>query len=332
VSVIAIVCIVVFRNHAVAGHSKGEVLFLAVSVLVTVQFQAWASYYEVPLLLNNRLVSYYSPQIGAAILRLACAFVLYYAHAISSTTMVIVNTMSIVVMGLSYRYLARVWIEVPRTLSKEHAREMIRFLTPLVPGTVYQSLQGQVSLFLITAFGHIGEVAEVAAVGRIGQLFLLLNTSNGVLVGPLFAKTPRELFMKRYVYCLGAAGAVALLVAASARLCPALYLLLLGAKYGGLTTQVQLVVYASAIGYFAGAMWSVAVARKWIFWWSGSLQIVLLSLIQVVCVAFLPLNTSEGVLEMGIFTAFGALAVQIVHVIQGLTRHARAEEASAHAS
>src|SRR5258708_39616493 len=119
-SVIAGLCIVWFRNLGIAGHSKGEVLFLAVSVLVTVQFQAWASYYEVPLLLNNRMASYYSPQSGAAILRLACAFILYYAHAISSTTMVIVNTMSIVVMGLSYRYLAQRSIEVPRALSKAH--------------------------------------------------------------------------------------------------------------------------------------------------------------------------------------------------------------------
>jgi hypothetical protein len=118
------------------------------------------------------------------------------------------------------------------------------------------------------------------------------------------------------------------MVAASAKLWPGLYLLLLGAKYNGLTTQVQLVVFASAIGYLAGTMWAIAVARKWIFWWSGSLQIVLLTLIQVICVAFLPLNTSEGVLEMGIFTACGALAVQVVHVIQGLTRHANAEEAS----
>src|SRR5258708_20710082 len=105
--------------------------------------------------------------------------------------MVIVNTMSIVVMGLSYRYLAQRWIEVPRALSKEHAREMIRFLIPVVPGSVSQSLQGQVSLFLITASGHLGLVAEVPPVGRIGRLFLLLISSNGVLLGPFLPKTPR---------------------------------------------------------------------------------------------------------------------------------------------
>jgi len=297
-----------------------------------VQFQAWASYYEIPLLLNNRLVSFYSPQIAAAVLRIAASVVLYYMHSISSTTVILANTLSIVVMGVSYRIMARRWIAVPRKASKEHGREMIKFLVPLLPGTVYQALQGQVSRFLIAVFGHVSQIAEVAAAGRIGQLFLLLNTSNGVLVVPFFSKTPRALFRKRYVYAMFAVGAVALLVAASARLCPGVYLLLLGANYRNLTPQVQLVVYASAIGYFTGAMWAVAIARKWIFWWSGSLQVILLTLVQLVCVLLLPLNTSEGVLKMNIYTAFGALTVQIVHLIQGFLVHTKAGDAEAVAS
>jgi hypothetical protein len=113
---------------------------------------------------------------------------------------------------------------------------------------------------------------------------------------------------------------------------PGAYLLLLGAKYSNLTSQVRLVVYASAIGYFAGAMWSIAVARKWIFWWSGSMQMVLLTAIQLVCVMVLPLDSSEGVLKMNIFTALGALTVQILHVIQGFSVHAKAEASAAIAS
>ena len=331
-TVIAVGCIVFFRHLKVEGHSSLEMILLAVLVLLTVQFQAWASYYDVPLLLNNRLVAYYSPQIAAAVLRMAAAIVLFYAHFISAITVISANTLCIVVMGLSYRYLSRRWIEVPRTLCKEHAREMIRYMTPLIPGTVYQALQGQIALFIITFFGHVSQIAEVAAAGRIGQLFMLLNASNGVLVTPLFARTPHALFRRRYFYAMGAVGGMALVVALSAKLLPGVYLLLLGAKYSNLTVQVQLVVYASAIGYFTGGMWAIAVARKWVFWWSGSLQMVLLTLIQIVCVLTLPLNTSSGVLEMNIFTALGALTVQILHVMQGMARHGKSEASEAIAS
>ncbi len=332
VSVIAIGCIIAFRHIKVAGHSSAEITIVAVLVLVTVQFQAWASYYDVPLLLNSRLVSFYAPQIGAAVLRMAAALILFFTHFISSTTMIAANTICIVMMGLSYRYLSRRWIEVPRTMNKEHAREMIRYLMPLIPGTVFQALQGQVALLLITLFGHVGQIAEVAAAGRIGQIFLLLNSSNAVLVTPMFARTPHHLFRRRYLYTMSTVGAVALIMVLSAKALPGAYLLLLGAKYSNLTRQVQLVVYAAAIAYFAGAMWAIAVARKWIFWWSGSLQMILLTLVQLVCVVTLPMGTSSGVLEMNIFTALGALAVQILHVLQGMAKHRKSEAPEAIAS
>jgi hypothetical protein len=79
-------------------------------------------------------------------------------------------------------------------------------------------------------------------------------------------------------------------------------------------------------------MWTIAIARKWIFWWSGSMQVIVLTLVQLVCVMFLPLNTSEGVLKMNIYTAFGALSVQLMHVLQGFSVHAKAEAAEAIAS
>jgi len=323
---------VVFRNIDTQSHGRKELILLALAVLLTVQFQAWASYYEIPLVLNNRLVAYYSPQIAAAGLRILSSALLYYLHWISATTVIVANTLSIVVMGVAYRLLARPWIQVPKKASKEHGREMVKLLIPLLPGTIYQAVQGQISLFLIAVFGHVGQIAEVAAAGRVGQLFLLLNSSNGVLIGPYFSKSPGSLFHKRYVNVMTVVAGIALLVVASAKVCPGLYLLLLGAKYSNLTPQVRLVVYASAINYFAGAMWTVAVARKWIFWWSGSTQVVLLVLIQLVCVMFLPLNSSEGVLKMNIYTAFGALTVQIFHVIQGYRVHNRAEASEAVAS
>ena len=59
------------------------------------------------------------------------------------------------------------------------------------------------------------------------------------------------------------------------------------------------------------------------------MQMILLTLIQIVCVMFLPLNTSEGVLKMNIYTALGALTVQVFHVIQGLSVHAKAEASGA---
>ncbi len=332
VSALAILFIIIFRHSKLEAHGSNELIFLAIAVLVTLQFQAWASYYETPLLLNNRLVAFYTPQIAAAILRMFSVFVLYSFGIISSTTVVIANTLSIVVMGVSFRIMARRWIETPRVLPKEQAREMIRYLTPLVPMYIYTALQGQVSLFLITIFGHVSQIADVAAAGRIGQLFQVINSSNGVLVTPFIAKTPFALFRRRFTLVMCAAGSVALMITASAKLFPGVYLLVLGPKYGNLTSQVQLVVYTAAIAYLLNTMWSVAVARKWVFWWSGVVQVIFLTLVQLVCVAFLPLNTSEGVIRMNLWTTTGAFAMQVVFLLKGLSIHKKAEDQQAIAS
>jgi O-antigen/teichoic acid export membrane protein len=324
-TVISLVGIVVLRNKHFGGYGRSGLTFLAITVLVTVQFQAWASYYETPLLLNSKLTSYYSPQIAAAVLRIAIFCALYFTHSISATTAIVANTLSIVVMGLSYRLLARPWIEVPQTLSKEHAREIGRYLLPLLPMYLYGALSGQISMFLISVFGHVSQVADVAAATRIGQLFMLLNASVLVLIMPLFARTPPHLFRKRYAYVLSAAGLLSLIIAASGKLFPGLYLLVLGPKYSDLRLQVQLVVYASAVMYFWGVMWSIAMARKWVFWWSGMAQVAMTIIILLVSLAFLPLNTSEGILRMNLYTLFGSLFVQIIHLIKGLSKHSESE-------
>ena len=315
---VALGCLYAFRHTRIPGHSSQDMLWLVGAVLLSTQFQAWASYYEVPLLMNNRLSSYYGPQMGAAVLRILIAILLYKVWHVSAFSMILVSTLSIVIMGMSYRVLSRPYIQVPKHYAKEHVREMVHYLLPLIPGSIYQALQGQISLFLVTVFGHIGQVAEVAAAGRLGQLFLLLNSSNGVLVTPFFAKTPREKFLRRYTTAMAAVCGVAVLVALSVEVAPHAYLLVLGSKYADLVKQVKLVVFAASINYLAGAMWSVAAARKWVFWWSGSSQVVVLLGIQILCVVWLPLNSSVGVLTMSIYTALGALLVQWMHVVQGL--------------
>lgn len=332
VTFIAFAAVILLRNTRFESHGGTEIILLAIAVLVTLQFQAWTAYYEAPLLLHTRLVAFYTPQVGSALCRLAGVFVLYYLHIISAVTVIWVNTAMYVATGVAYRVMARPWITLPRRFPREQAREMIRYLAPLVPMYIYTALQGQISLFLITIFGHMSQIAEVAAASRIGQIFLLLGTSNTVLVMPFFAKTPRAQFYRRLVYALSATATAGIAIAASAWLFPEIYLFILGSKYRNLTYQVQLVVYSAAVGYFLNSMWAIASARKWVFWWSGTLQVVVLTVVQAVCVILLPLNTSEGVLKMNLFTAFGALAVQVAYLIQGLSIHARAGEEKAVAS
>lgn len=308
--------------HKIPHLPTSELISLILAVLVTLQFQAWASYYDAPLLLRNKLTLYYSPQIAGQVVRFAGMIVLYKMHGLTAAAVIWLNTANVVIMGVSYRLITREWLEIPRRASRERTREMLRYLAPLLPGIAYQAFSGQITLFLAALFGNITQLADVAAAGRVGQIFMLLSVSNSVLIGPMFARTHSHMLRQRYFAVLLAVIVVGVGLFLSARFYPVIYLLILGSRYAGLTRDVQLVVYASAISYVGGAMWSIAASRKWIFWWSGGLQLILLTGIQVISAFRLPLNTSEGILRMGLYVAWGSFAIQCLHAFQGLAmRH-----------
>jgi len=282
--------------------------------------QAWASYYEIPLLLNGKLVSFYSPQIAAAALRIVSFVVLYYMHWISATSVIMANTLSIVVMGVSYRIMARRWIHVPRKASKEHSREMIRFLVPLLPGTVYQALQGQISLFLIAVFGHVGQIAEVAAAGRIGQLFSDAEFIERRPYRPYFSKSPRSLFRKRYLNAMSAVtvgcppgGCFGKVV--SRRLPPSAGRELQQSNSAGATRHLRFRDWVLLRGP-CGPLRLCASGSSGERIDAGDCAYV----VQLVCVMLLPLSTSEGVSQDEYLHGLRALSVQIVSRHPGLLR------------
>jgi hypothetical protein len=196
---------------------------------------------------------------------------------------------------------------------------MTRYLLPLLPGTLYAAFSGQLALFVIGFFGHKYEIAGVAALGRIGQVFLVLGSANVILVGPALARAPGNILLKRYAAVLGLA-----VVASSGILLffttfPGVIALLLGSQYGDLVRFVPLSIGASCLSYICGAMWSMHAARKWVFWWGGSAQIVTAVSIQVLSVKFLDLGTIAGVLKMNLYVAIGSVAVQVLHAIVGFS-------------
>jgi O-antigen/teichoic acid export membrane protein len=314
----------IFALAAVIGFHKlpslplTEVISLCAAIIVTLQFQAWASYYEAPLLLRNKLKQFYAPQIAGQLLRIGGLFVLYAFHRVTVEGVIWINTANVVLMGVSYRMMSRQWVEVPSKAPAHRTKEMLRYLMPLLPGIIYQALQGQITVFLAALFGKVDQVAEVAAVGRLGQLFIVLSMSNSVLIGPMFARMSKSLFVKRYFMVMGVITLVAAVIFASGYLRPTFYLLILGPKYQGVSKSIRLVVQAAAISYLAGSMWAIAASRKWIFWWSGTIQLCLLTLIQFVAALFTKLDSAEGVLRLTVYVACGNLFIQIAHAIKGM--------------
>ncbi|WP_213805519.1 hypothetical protein [Granulicella sp. dw_53] len=318
--------LLIFYSNKLRGLPVPELVLLAAAILVALQFQGWTAYFDAPLLLHGKLKDYYLPQLLGAVFRLCISLGLFYFHLLSAVTAVWVSTISIILIGINYRYKSRELITLPVDKPTDTVLEMAKYLLPLLPATIYMAFQAQISLFLIAAYGHLKEVAEVAALGRLGQLFLLLNIANSILLAPQIAKSPSRTLRKRYFFALFLVTSVAFVLSISAKLFPEMYLFVLGPKYHGLRLEVLYVVLSSSIGYVSGAMWSMNSARKWVFWWTGTIQVVVVFGTQLSCIFFLPLSTSAGVLAMGIWVNTAALLVQSVITFEGFRRERKAEQ------
>lgn len=290
-------------------------ILLFTSIIASIFFQGWVSYYGVPLLIHQRLNKFYQPQILSSFGRIASSFALYLVSALNAWTSAWVSSIVLAVNGFLYRRATTNFIAEPTQSDPQLNREMLRYLSPLIPGIIFTAFQGQISLLLITLFGHTKSIAEVAALGRLGQLFFLLAAFNGVIVEPYIAKVSRQDLFKRYFQILIGAITISIVLCVIGFRFPEPLLLILGSKYQNLRLETGWIVAGACINYVNGVMWTMHSARKWIYWWGTGLYIGLLLITQLICISFMELNTTINVIYFSLITT---AAVTLVHIANGV--------------
>lgn len=289
-------------------------LLLFASIVSSIFFQGWVSYYSAPLLINRQINQFYQPQIFSAVGRIVSCFFLYFISALTSWTTAWVSSAVLAVNGILYRRSTTNLIAEPRLSDPKLNKEMVSYLSPLIPVLIFTAFQGQISLALITIFGHTKSIAEVAALGRLGQLFFILGAFNGVVIVPYIAKVAPQNLAKKYFQILGATVIVAIILSLIGFLFPQPLLWILGSKYQSLKAEVGWVVTTASITYVANSLYSLNSSRKWIYWWGSAFEITLIIIVQVICLSVMNLTTTIQVIY---FSLIGAIAYTTLHFIIG---------------
>lgn len=289
-------------------------LLLFVSIVSSLFFQGWASYYTAPLLINQQLKQFYQPQIAGAFARILLCFILYLMSALSAWTTAWINSAVMAFNGLLYRRATIPWMIEPRNSNPQVNREMLRYISPLIPVLSFCAFQGQISLALITIFGQTKSIAEIAALGRLSQLFVILGAFNGVIVEPYMAKVARANLTKKYFQILGATLIIALLLSAIAFLFPQPLIWVLGSKYQSLKAEVGWVITTSSFNYVSNALNAMNSGSKFIYWWASAFEIALIIIIQISCIFVMDLSTTINVVY---FSLIVAVAYSVLHFLIG---------------
>ncbi len=290
-------------------------LALLVPIVTTIYLQGSVSLYTAPLQMHRQLTVLYGTQLRQAALRLACCSLLYSLGVLDVYGVLWIYNLVLLYTGITYRRQAAPFLVSSSGIDYKARKVMLDYLRPLIPSLIFNAFYGQISIFIITYYGKQSDIAGLGALSRLNQLFLLLNTFNGVVLAPYMARQPVERLPKAYgMALLGsvmAAGLMNLLVWSY----PAGFIWLLGDRYANLGGELKLYMVNQSLLYIGAVLWSIHAARRWIFGVFAWMYIVGLLAIQVYVVKTYDLTTMYAVIRTSLIsTGF----ILLLHLATGL--------------
>jgi O-antigen/teichoic acid export membrane protein len=217
---------------------------------------------------------------------------------------------------LLHRYVGAV-IDMGAPENVEDRRAMRGFIRNQAPSAIFFCLQGQITVFLISVFGHrVNSVAEIGALGRLAMIFAVLSNLLTNVFAPAFARceNPRRLRWQ-YLAIVGGVAAFSAVVLGSAALFPREFLLVLGSKYAHLERELVLVV-AGAVGTaLTSTLWALNASKAWI---AGSwLYIPLTLATQLAMIPLIDFSSVRDVLVFNLVSAVPSLLLNVALSYRG---------------
>jgi O-antigen/teichoic acid export membrane protein len=281
------------------------------SVLVALYSSGKVSYFSAPLFIFSRLREYYLPQFFTGVTRLLATIGLFLLGGLNAWTAAGLGALTITANGSLIRRAASKYMVWPERDDAATDKELIRCILPATPAIVFSAFQSQISVFLVSIFGgNAAYIAQVAALGRIAQVFLVLMTFQTIVVEPYIARLSRARLLKNYLTILLIASAGFAPVVLVGFKWPQVFLWILGPKYTEMSSVLGWYVLSVSIGTVAGLAWVMNRARKWLFWSGSILEVVLLTVVQVIFgVAIGVRNTRQAVM----FALASSCCVLVAH-------------------
>jgi O-antigen/teichoic acid export membrane protein len=211
--------------------------------------------------------------------------------------------------------LPRIWANVQlKKIVLEHAdlaqlpnrevrKEILAFVRRIMPGAIYYSISGQITIWLISIFGSTASIAQLGALGRLATLLTILTTVFTTLVVPRFARLEEEkrLLLSRFLQIQLLLVILSILIVGFVKFFPNQVLWVLGNGYSNLHAEVILLSIGSCIAMVGGLTFSLSVARGLIL--PPVVNILGNILTQLALILILDLSTTKAVLTFSIVNA-----------------------------
>jgi O-antigen/teichoic acid export membrane protein len=299
------------------GWDTATVVTMIVILLVATWFIRVGAAYGTTLVLLRERTLWYRGQMGQSYGTLILLGIFLAFHLLTGFIAILINVAGILFIGIYYYVMATSRLSERGVGSAEKRREVIRLALPNVPGSIFYALQGQISLFLITFFGHTVGVASVGALARLANIFALLSKMNPMLVEPYFAKLPEKQLKRDYSAAIVLAAAGCAVITLFAWLWPEAFLWVLGSQYRDLRVEVLLVIASGGLSTLAGMLYCINSARRFVYWWNVGANMIAIVAAQAACIMRFDMGAVRGVLLLNLFTNLASLGVNLSAGVYG---------------
>jgi len=301
------------------GASTVYTAFLVAAVLVALSVQLSIGVLSVVPRLRSDVRKIQRIDLTGAVARLLVIVVLMSLFLNSAVALAIGSAALMLQYWLLHRYVHGV-IDLNAAENADDRGVMLGFIRSQAANAIFFCLQGQITVFLISIFGHqVSSIAEVGALGRLAMIFAVLSNLLANVFAPAFARCQDGRKLRwQYAAIVGAVGAFSLAIVVGAIFFPRQFLFVLGNKYAHLNRELLLMVGGAVINAMASTLWSLNAAKAWI---AGSwLYIPLTVATQFALIPFTDFSSVSGVLTFNLVSALPSLLLNLILSFRGFRR------------
>ena len=210
-----------------------------------------------------------------------------------------------------------------RKLNKEHIVEttevdpvvkgdILKIVKKFMPGAIYYSLSGQITMWLLSVFGNTTSIAQIGALGKFGMILTLVTSITSTLVIPRFARLPiyKNNLIIRYFQVLLGLFLLMFFVIVITYLFPNQILWILGGDYKDLQFELVLCIIGACVGVSADIAFGLLSSRGWMY---NPILYISVNILSIIALALmLDITTLRGALWMNVVIGSVLLLMNIV--------------------
>ncbi|MDB4902309.1 MAG: polysaccharide biosynthesis protein [Mucilaginibacter sp.] len=199
-------------------------------------------------------------------------------------------------------------------------KEILSIVKRTLPGSIYFCISGQITVWLISIFGHTESIAHIGALGRLATLLTVFSTLFSTLVVPRFARLAENkiLLINRFLLIQLGLFIISGMVVGLVYLFPTHLLWILGKGYEKLTNEIFLIAISSCLAMISGVTYSALVARGWVV--KSVVYIPINLAFQLLLILVLDLSKITSVLLFSIADFSMGFCILIIYFIYCILR------------